>query len=148
MATIDLDPCKISNTKFFNELILNRTTKKEGFHRFPPPPPSLGPFGAAPFGTLPLLLFCTLAVTSAFLALFSSFDFLILSLISLHKTSCIEQTSISTSVTSDSTIEAHWKNQQRITYRSAASLAASRTSGFSVRFFCMTSKVAPTMDLE
>jgi hypothetical protein len=34
------------------------------------------------------------------------------------------------------------------TYRRAASLAASRTSGFSALFFWITSKVAPTMDLE
>ena len=35
-----------------------------------------------------------------------------------------------------------------ITYRRAASLAASRTSGFSDLFFWITSNVAPTMDLE
>lgn len=34
------------------------------------------------------------------------------------------------------------------THRRAASLAASLTSGFSVLFFWITSKVAPTMDLE
>ena len=51
---------------------------------------------------------------SVFLAFFSSFVFLILSLIS----------------------------------RRAASLAASRTSGFSALFFWMTSRIAPTIDLE
>ena len=34
------------------------------------------------------------------------------------------------------------------TYRRAASLAASRTSGFSALFFWITSKEAPTIDLE
>lgn len=34
------------------------------------------------------------------------------------------------------------------THRRAASLAASLTSGFSVLFFWITSKVAPTIDLE
>ena len=56
----------------------------EGNHRFPPPPPSLGPLEPGPpLGTLPLLwVFCDL-VNSAFLAFFSSLVFLILSLISL-----------------------------------------------------------------
>jgi len=86
--------------------------RKKGFQRFPPPPPSLGPFGAAPFGRLPLLLFCALAITSAFLAFFSSFVFLILSLISLHRKSSISRkTSVSTDV--DWIIKLHLSNGKK-----------------------------------
>ena len=52
--------------------------------RFPPPPPSLGPLGMAPFETFPFPCDFWDLANSAFLAFFSSFVFLFLSLISLH----------------------------------------------------------------
>lgn len=73
-----------TKNKLANKLQI--TEIKLAAQRIPPPPPSLGPF-VAPLSTLPLpCVFWDLAVTSAFFAFFSSFVFLILSLISLHNT--------------------------------------------------------------
>ncbi|KAI9194360.1 hypothetical protein LWI28_005360 [Acer negundo] len=107
---------KANNTTYhFNMEKFDNKLAAQCFLPPPPPPPSLGPpLGAAPLGTLPLLVFCDLAVTSAFFAFFSSLVLLIRSLIS----------------------------------RRAASLAASRTSGFSALLFWITSRVAPIMDLD
>ncbi|BAS94623.1 Os05g0486833 [Oryza sativa Japonica Group] len=44
--------------------------------------------------------------------------------------------------------QSKWQSFRERAYRRAASLAASRTSGFSALFFWMTSNEAPTIDLE
>lgn len=80
----------LSITKPLNNLSTTYTNvkmqkyKTSELQRLPPPPPNLGPLLPTFLGTLPLPTFCDFAVTSAFLAFFSSLVFLILSLTSLQ----------------------------------------------------------------